>query len=240
VTTLAAGIPAASSNHRSAEGARTGIAACIDRIATRFADPPWDTEIVKARLEFDRRRGAVCDDEELYDLHVAAFLEWYVLERPAPEGEPPVVLAIRAGGHNSEEEALLRVLAHSQRSLFEVLETQLAPCGLQLLDLLGGGIWRVDTETPSRGLARGDIFEARLIPWEGRVLFGPVFCFHPREACSCIRDVLRQARAQLTREDLLFALAQMRLRHSRMRNIAIGRIYALGGFGSWEERGPSR
>jgi hypothetical protein len=236
VRALAAEIPAASS--RSAEGARTGIPACIDHIATRFAEPPWDKEIVKARLEFDRRRGEVCDDEELYDLHVAAFLEWYVLERPTPGGAPPVVLAIRGGGHASEEETLLRALAHSHRSLFEVLQIDLAPCGLQLLDLPGGGVWRVDTETPTRGLARGDIFEARLIPWAGRVLFGPVFCFHPREASSCIHDVLRQARGQLTRADLLFALAQMRLRYSRMRNIAVGRIYALGGFGSWEEREP--
>ena len=30
------------------------------------------------------------------------------------------------------------------------------------------------------GLGRGDLIEARLIPLDGRPLFSPAFCYHPR------------------------------------------------------------
>lgn len=204
------------------------VPVCIDRVAARYARPPLDREIAAARAEFDRRRGAVCDDEELFDTHMAAFLEWYVIERPVAGDAPPVVQALGAGqDEDLGGPGLLRALALSHRSLFEVLDPGLTkPTGVRLLDLVGGGIWRVDLESPMTGLARGDIFEARLIPWEQRVRFGPVFCFHPREARESIHALVEQARGGgWSDQDLTFTLGQMRLQHSRCRNIPAQRVY---------------
>jgi hypothetical protein len=201
---------------------------CIDKVAARFAEPPLDREIASARAEFDRSRGAVCDDEELYQGHMAAFLEWYVLERPQASGEPPVVQVLR----ERPDDRLLRALALSLHGIFEVLDPVLTnPAGIRLLDLTLGGIWRVDHE-PMAGLARGDIFEARLVPWEGRVRFGPVFCFHPGPARESIHALVGRAREEgwLGRE-LVDALAQMRLKHCRCRNIPVSRIYGSRFFG---------
>ena len=205
------------------------IPGCIDRVASRYARPPLDREIAAARVEFDRIRGSVCDDEELFESHVAAFLEWYVLERPVQGGAPPVVRA--ALGDEAEQlggSELLRALALSHRSLFEVLDPRLSrPVGLRLLDLVGGGIWRVDQEQEMVGLRRGDIFEARLIPWEGRVRFGPVFCYHPREARECIHALAHQGRSEGWLEhDLVATLARMRLKLCRCHNIPPQRVYA--------------
>jgi hypothetical protein len=205
-----------------------GIHTCVDQVAARFAKPPLDREIASARAEFDLHRGAVCDDEELYQGHMAAFLEWYVLERPQASGDPPVVAALR----ERPGDPLLRALALSYHSVFEVLDPVVAgPPGVRLLDLTQGGTWRVDHE-PMDGLARGDIFEARLVPWGGRVRFGPVFCFHPRPARESIHALAGRARDEgwLGRE-LVDALAQMRLKHCRCRNIPVTRIYAARSFG---------
>ena len=237
-----------------AHGELLRIPAVVDAAAARFAEPPLDREIARARGQFDRGRGAVCDDEELYPDHLAAFLEWYVLDRPqegagvagaggdgegeartAGEGQleaevaPPIWHLVR----ERPDDLLLRALALSQRGVFEVLDPRMAgPDGLRLLDLARGSMWRVDHE-PMTGLTRGDIFEARILPWQGRVRFGPVFCFHPRPARDSIHALVSRARAEgWLGPELVDTLAQMRLKHSRCRNIPVSRIYGsrlLGG-----------
>lgn len=197
------------------------IPSCIDQVATRFADDPSEGEIQRAREEYDTRRGRVYDDDELYEGHMASFLEWYVLERRAA-GATPAELALR--GADPPQEPLLRALATSQRSLFEVQQQR--PQGLLLEDLIRGGRWQVDLERPMAGLQRSDIFEARLVPWEGRVMFGPAFCYHPGSARRQIRGLLTEARQQgRLGPARICELAEMRLRFSRFRNIAVDHIY---------------
>jgi hypothetical protein len=206
------------------------IPGCIDQVATRYAAVPGPGEIERARQEFDGLRGKIYDDDELYPIHMAAFLEWFVIERPLSGGEPPVVRALREGAGGLDRE-LLRALAASHRSLFEVL----APGPMQVADLVYGGRWRVAREQPMDAVQAGDAFEGRLIPWRGRVVFGPVFCFHPRQARPHIHQLVRQAEAEgRLGPSLVFSLAEMRLRYSRFRNIAVERIY------TWSTRGAGR
>lgn len=209
-----------------------GLASCIDRVATRFAGIPHEGEIERAREAFDARRGRIYDDDELFPMHMSAFLEWFVLERPIPtqgapgEEETPAVQAIREKSLSPEDETLMRALAVSHRSLFEVLE----PGGVLLFDLILGGQWRVDLDRPLDGIGPGDIFEARLIPWEGEVRYGPAFLFHPRDARPHILSLLEQAEgAQGLGVEVICTLAEMRLRHSRFRNIPVERIYTRPG-----------
>jgi hypothetical protein len=200
------------------------ILACIDGIAAEFAASPWEREVKQAREEFDGRRGRVYDDEDLFAGHVAAFLEWYVLERSLPDGRPPIAHLLERSlgsgtGERSGALALERALAVSHRSLFEIVAF---PAGaLRLLDLIGGGLWRAERPSTRDGLDLADIFEGRVIPWAGRVILGPTCCFHPREARSCIHQLVQRGSGP----ELVFELAQMRLRHSRFRNFAIRRIY---------------
>jgi len=209
------------------------VLALIDDVATRYAAPPWDEEIARARAAFDRSRGQVFDDEELFGEHMAAFLEWYTLERPLPGGQPPVVadldLAAAEGRVVPRDElALRRALRSSHRTLLELRE--LLPGGLRLLDMIGGGFWRVERLAPRDGLRPKEIFEGRLVPWAGKVVLGPVCWWHPPQAASLIHSIVREAAGRgLLGPDLVDRLAGMRLKHSRFRNIAISRIYALDG-----------
>ena len=200
------------------------IPACIDQVATRYADYPDKGEIQRARKEYDARRGRIYDDDELFESHMASFLEWFVLERALDHGEPPAVLALRDRQQDLPQADMLRAMVVSHRSLFEVLERP--PGAIVLKDLIGGGRWHVDQERPMDGLERGDILEARLVPWQGRVVFGPVFCFHPHAARGCIMKLIEADREQGgPGPDLVFDLAEMRLRFSRFRNIAVDHIY---------------
>lgn len=205
---------------------RPDLEACIDRLATRFASRPQPGEIERARRQFDAMRGRIYDDDELYPIHMAFFLEWFGLERPQLDGRPAVLHALAEGRGDGVERQRLWALAHGQRSLFQL---QIAgPGSVLVLDLLRGGRWEVACEHPMNGLEAGDIFEARIVPWEGRVVFGPAFLFHPRQARPLILDILRQGeQSGWPSQRLMAVLAEMRLRYSRFRNIAVERIYLL-------------
>jgi hypothetical protein len=202
----------------------TEIPALIDGLASTFAAPPWVEERERARAEYDALRGRVYEDDTLFESHLRMFLEWYVLERPLEGGDPPVVRALRDDGTRAGERPLLRALALSHRSLFEVVDVFRSE--LLIADLILGGLWRIDQDPPLDGIDPGDLFEARLYPWEGRVRFGPAFCFHPRSARESIHAFLRRAEeACRLGPPLVFELATMRLKHDRFRNIAIEHIY---------------
>lgn len=210
-----------------------GIPQLIDRLATRYAEAPDPGAIQAARQEFDGLRGTVYDDDELHQTHMALFLEWYVLERPCLEQMSPAEHALFRAPNKDDDRDLLVALVQGQRSLFELVKE--LPNALQIHDLVLGGRWQVESAAPLAGLEPGDIFEARLLPWEGGVRFGPIFCFHPRPARAAIHALLDQAAEKGTLDLLLIStLAEMRLRYSRYRNIAVEHIYTEAPFSTRE------
>lgn len=205
------------------------IRSCIDELAAAFADRPVEGEIRRARQAFDARRGRIYDDDALYDTHMALFLEWFALERPVSSsaGAPPVALHLAGGEMDDERQAVMWAQAHSQRSLFEV--AGLSAGAMELADLVYGGRWRVSVPVALPGTDTGDIFEGRLLPWEGEVRLGPTMLFHPREARGRIHALLAESALAGGRPHpaLVDDLAEMCLRHSRFRNIAVAHIYRL-------------
>jgi hypothetical protein len=209
------------------------ISAAMDRLTAAYAAPPWSEEIARAREEYDALRGNVREDDAIFEVHLASFLEWYLLERPLSGGEAPVLTELRAERGEPEERKCLRALALSHRSVFEVVDVLKRE--LLLSDLVGGGLWRVEQDPPLEGVDPGDIFEARLVPWEGRVRFGSVFCFHPRPAREPIHALLRRAEADgRLDESLVPALAGMRLRYDRFCKTPVERVYSF----SWRSPEP--
>jgi hypothetical protein len=220
----------------------------IDRLAAVYTAAPWSEERERARNEYDAARGSIYEDDELFEAHLAGFLEWYLLERPLAGGEPPVRRELRGEpGPAAGERELWRALALGHRSLFEVVDVlgarREAPKArarafgssgatddgseLLLADLIRGGLWRVEQDPPLDGVDPGDVFEARLVPWRGGVRFGPTFCFHPRSARDSIHALLRRAEEEGRLGPALVAtLATMRLKHDRFRNIAVEHIYS--------------
>src|SRR5215831_11358216 len=160
----------------------------LDRLAERYSEREHKLEAMRAREEYFDRAGKVFDDDaELFEGRMAAFLEWYVLERPlAGIGLTPVACAIEAG------------------------ET------LDIEDLIGGGRFAVRERRKPLGMAAGDVFEARLV-WEGDTLiFGRTFLFHPPDAREVVLEWAERAvSGGVAREEILFHLSRQHIRWQR-------------------------
>ena len=205
--------------------------AILDEVLERLiADHTADAaEVVEARREYEDRRGRIFQEEELWERWSAAFVEWFVIERVAPGADlPPAarsLAAARAAGADRDVRAI-RAWLTSHRSLFEV-------CGLgaghvELLDLLGGAMISVAEPRAMHGVSLGDVAELRVIGFDGDVVFGRTFVFHPPGTRDAI---LAHARRILgaggDRRAVIDHAAALRVKVLRYRHMPAARVYEL-------------
>ena len=198
----------------------------IEALAERYSSGENQIEAMRAREEYFERAGKVFDDDaELFEARMAAFLEWYVLERPFRGGSPPVVRILDDDRALSDDERrTLALVAASHRSLFEL--HQIDDRSLDLEDVLGGARFTVVERRHTTGFGRGDLFEARVISNGAAVIFGKTFIFHPADAREVALDRVETALERgTTREEILFDLARRHIRWHRFGHIGAARIY---------------
>jgi hypothetical protein len=205
--------------------------AILDEVLERLiAEHTADAnEVVAARRDYEDRRGRVFQEEELWERWSAAFVEWFVIERVAAGAAlPPAarsLTAARAAGSERDVRAI-RAWLTSHRSLFEV-------CGLgaghvELLDLLGGAMISVSEPRAMHGVSIGDVAELRVIGFDGDVVFGRTFVFHPPGTRDAI---LAHARRILgsggDRRAVLDHAAALRIKVERYRHMPAAKVYEL-------------
>ena len=207
------------------------IHALLDQLASDFAAPPFREQIAAAREEYFARAGKVFeDDAEVYEARLVAFLEWYVIERPLPEGQPPVLIALAhtpADAANAERRMALARMATSHRSLFDIADVK--GNRLELEDILGGARFSVVERRSTIGFEVGAIVEARVV-WDGAdPLFAKTFLCHPRDARTEILNLVDDSlMAGANRDDIMGKLSQLYLRWHRHGHLNAGRIYKGG------------
>jgi len=210
------------------------VEALLDRLIAEHTTDAAD--VVAARREYEDRRGRVHEDEELWEAWSAAFIEWYLVERVAAGADAPVAArsleAAREEGRRGDPEAqaragLLRAYLTSHRSLFEV--TGLGAGKVELIDLIGGAAFTVVEPRALHGVDAGDVAELRLVGWNGEVLFGRTFVYHPPAARAAIAGHVRALAARgEDRRAIVDHVASLRVKVDRYRHVAPAKVYEHG------------
>jgi hypothetical protein len=197
----------------------------LERLAERYSAGENKIEAMRAREEYFERAGKVFDDDaELFEGRMAAFLEWYVLERPFRGGLAPVVHVLDDQTLPVEERRTIALLAASHRSLFELHEVNERTMDLE--DVLGGARFLVTERRHTIGFNRGDLFEARVISDGTSVIFGKTFIFHPGDARDVALSAVDSALERgVARDEILFDLARRHVRWHRYGHIGAAKIY---------------
>jgi hypothetical protein len=203
-----------------------GVHRQVDRLAERYSAGENKIEAMRAREEYFERAGKVFDDDaELFEGRMAAFLEWYVLERPFRGGAVPAVRMLdEAPSLSHEERRTLALVASSHRSLFEL--HKIDDRVLDVEDVLGGARFAVVERRNTVGFGPGDLFEARLFSDGASVVFGKTFIFHPADAREVALDWVDGALDRgVAHEEILFHLARRHIRWHRFGHIGAAKIY---------------
>jgi hypothetical protein len=194
----------------------------------KWATPePRQAELLEAKAGFFKLTGEVFDDDKQLEMRMAAFLEHYVCDRVSPHrGKTPAVEyfeKLQAEGGNAEA---FRAFTQTLHGLFEVrkLKTGL----VRLRELFTSDDYDVTERRVLAGMKKGDILEARLVPFAGTLWFSSAFCYHPPGSFKSIwKEVKRRRKQEPARPqvDLVYDCARRSLKADRYRQIAIEKIY---------------
>jgi len=203
-----------------------------ERLLSWASADPQDPLLLAARQDHFARYGEPHEEDQSYERRMNGMLEAYLFDwRPGADAPTALerFLVSQAAGLGADEVAAFRALGANRHGLFEV--RKLEPGQVRLRDVFTGEDLDVTERRQLAGLAKGDLLEARLMPFEGKLWFSGAFLYQPREARSRIlAEVkrLKKAAGKLGRPDvavLLATLSRMAFKLERYRNVRLESIY---------------
>lgn len=202
----------------------------LDALIAFASSARFKEELLKAKAEYFAGTGEIFEDDRSFEMRMASFLDYYVFDRVLPEHArtPAQIFLAESNGIPEADLAVRRGLVDTRHSLWEV--RKIGKDLIRLRDLFSAKDTDVFERRQPAGLKKGDVLEARLVPFDGRFFFSPAFCFHPIEAKKPIAKELKRLKKEqpsFSTRDFIWTVAKMRLKCERYRNIAVTDIYAF-------------
>lgn len=196
----------------------------FERLLAFATEARFSEELKSARALYVRATGESFEEDASFETRAQAFLDWYVFDRRlgTTEQVPASLFADSPEGAPYARE--LGLWARTTHGLFTV-EGVGRGGRVDVSNVVTGAEYRVQDSFD--GARAGDFFEARLVPWEGRLVFSPAFLFHPREILGRFRKSLvkaRKGRYLAGVQELTWMLARMASRaehYPRMQRDAV-------------------
>lgn len=204
----------------------------LDPVIEEFTTGEYYEEVYRARQEYFEKAGVVFEDDPEFEERMCIFMDWYIFERDLPGVDlPPIKYFLKLHREEMPEEdrAAYKDLCNTLHSIFRLKRFAFFGKDPVVQDLFSKKTYKVKDVSLRKGFSRGDLFEARLIPFKGQYYFSKGFCFHPAEMETFllgeIKKVRHQDRARQVR--LILQLAGMKLKHSRFQHIDVRHIYSF-------------
>lgn len=204
----------------------------LEPVIEEFTTGEFYREVYNAKQEYFDKAGVVYEDDPEFEQRMSIFMDWYIFDRDLPGVDlPPIKFYFRKNKDrfSNEDLNIYRDFCSTLHSIFRLRRFTLNGKGLVIRDLFSAKTHTVEDSEINKGFARGDIFEARIIPFKGGFEFSRGFCFHPNEMEPFILGEVKKVRFQdKTRQTkLILQLASMKLKHLRFPHIDIRHIYTL-------------
>ena len=198
----------------------------------------WATEgsrgddLLAAKAAHYEARGEPHEEDRSYELRVNAMLDHYLYDWRKP-GEPRSTLqrfVDEVGpGLPPEEAEATRALGENLHGLFEV--RKISEGLVRLRDVFTGKDHDVTERRAVIGLGKGDLLEARLLPYQGQLLFSGASLYHPPEARKAILAEVKRLKKEAGKQGtpdvfgFLDVLSRMAMKMERYRNVRLESIY---------------
>jgi hypothetical protein len=204
----------------------------LDPVIEEFTTGEYYSEVYNAKQEYFGKAGIVYEDDSEFEQRMSIFMDWYIFDRDLPGVDlPPIKYYFRKNkDHFSNEELnIYRDFCSTIHSLFRLKRFTWTRRGLVVQDLFSNKTHTVVDSEINTGFSKGDLFEARIIPFKGGYEFSRGFCFHPPEMESFILSEIKKVRFQdkSRQTKLILQLAAMKLKHLRFLHIDIRHIYTF-------------
>src|SRR5260370_6623957 len=168
----------------------------LDELIAFASSEPRKSALLAAKAEYFRLTGGLFEDDKVFEQRMASFLDFYLFDWPGSEGKTPALEFFAERSASAAETAIgaYRSFTETLHGLFEV--RKLGKGSIRVRELYSGKDYEVTERRQMAGLEKGDILEARLIPFAGHLLFSGAFCYHPKAATSAIRKEVKRRKKQ--------------------------------------------
>lgn len=200
-------------------------------LAWATAEPRKDL-VLAARAEHFARHGEPHEEDRSYEVRLNRMLDHYLYDYRPPGGTGTTLerfLEAEGASLSPAEVEAYRELAGNLRTLFEV--RRIREGEVRLRDVFTGKDHDVTERRQVAGLEKGDLVEARLLPFGGALFFSGAFLYQPREARKAILAEVKRVKKEAGKggdpdvEGLLGTLARMAMKLERYRNVRLESIY---------------
>ncbi len=204
----------------------------LEPIIDEFTTGEYYREVFNAKQEYFDKAGVVYEDDGEFEQRMCIFMDWYLFDRDLPGVDlPPIKYYFRKNKDRftNEELNIYRDFCSTIHSVFRLKRFAFFKSGLVVRDLFSNKTCVVRDADINAGFARGDLFEARIIPFKGAYEFSSGFCFHPVEMQAFILGEIKKVRFQdkSRQTKLILQLSSMKLKHLRFQHIDIRHIYTF-------------
>jgi len=204
----------------------------LEPVIEEFTTGEYYREVYNAKQEYFEKSGVVYEDDSEFEQRMCIFMDWYLFDRDLPGVDlPPIKYYFRKNKErfSNEELNIYRDFCSTIHSLFRLKRFTWIAKAMVAYDLFSNKPYTVIDSEIAHGFARGDIFEARVIPFQGGFEFSRGFCFHPVDMEPFILGEIKKVRFQdqSRQTKLILQLSAMKLKHLRFSHIDIKHIYTF-------------
>ncbi len=189
-------------------------------------------DLLAARRHFFDLHGEPNEEDKSFETRMNGMLDYYLYEvRPPDSSETTIELYMRAMGQQltTDELAAYRLLSRSVHGLFEVKKIREGE--VRLREAFTDVLYEVTERRHMIGLEKGDLLDARLLPFDGRLFFSGAFLFHAREVRKSILAEVKRLKKEAGKgnlpdvESFLATLSRMAMKLERYRNVKVESLY---------------
>lgn len=201
----------------------------LESLTTWASSEERKPDLIEAKTDYFKLTGEVFEDDKSFEMRMASFLDYFLFDRVNPKtGKTPAqeYFELQQQQAAPEQASAYRSFTETLHGLFEV--RKLGKGMVRMRELFSGKDHDVTERRQLAGLEKGDILEARLIPFGGHLWFSPAFIFHPRQVGKLIaKEVKRRKKKEPERpqRDLVWDCSRRALKADRYRQIAVEKIY---------------
>ncbi|MFK8138525.1 MAG: hypothetical protein AB8E15_09215 [Bdellovibrionales bacterium] len=198
-----------------------------EKVLKCFTSEKFTEELQHAKREFFEMAGIVDEENHQFEPRMAQFLDWYIFSRELlSHNLSPIRYALESNEFSDDLQVNeLEKLSQTKHSLFEFLKTK--GNDVYVRDLFTKKKVILEDSEISIGFNPDEIFDARIIPFEGSFVFARGFCFHPPGAKKFILKEVKKIRHldNSHHEALMLRLLKMRYKLEQYKHIRMEFIY---------------
>jgi hypothetical protein len=201
----------------------------VSGILETYGKGTYYDEIKRAKEHYFSRAFKVAEGSDRYESELNQFFDWFVFERNLErEDLPPIRLFLRdeVKDMSADKKKIFDALGNSFSSVFELLKIKDDEAVIK--DLFDKETYVVEEIDNPKIFQKGDIFQARLVPFDDKIVFSMAFLFHPKEAKQYLKKEIKKVknlRGENKRE-MMLRLTLMKHRSEQYPHIDVSHIYS--------------